>query len=234
MGSIPPQVIVPAKATSASFTYTAGGVVQVEKVTATLGAGMASSSLSVVGRLVINEVDYDQPAPGSDDKEFIELYNGTGAAVDLADLVIYRVNGSDNQSDTALSLASGGTLGVGQYLVVVWNDALAMSLPVGTKLIKFTAGTGKIQNGSPDGLALVNKATGELIDALSYAGSITAASIPGIAMPVSLVEGTPTAAVDSNSVVGSLCRLPDGLDTNNAVMNWSFSSTPTPGAANVP
>jgi hypothetical protein len=50
-----------------------------------------------------------------------------------------------------------------------------------------------------------------------------------------LVEGTPLAATvaDSNSVDGSLSRLPDGTDTNDAAADWAFTSTKTPGAANV-
>jgi hypothetical protein len=50
---------------------------------------------------------------------------------------------------------------------------------------------------------------------------------------VSLVEGTPTSAVDSNTVPGSLCRYPNGAETDNADADWSFCATPTPGAANL-
>jgi hypothetical protein len=53
---------------------------------------------------------------------------------------------------------------------------------------------------------------------------------------VDLVEGTvlPTARADSNTEVRSLCRLPNGADTDDAITDWSLSPTPTPGAANVP
>jgi hypothetical protein len=51
---------------------------------------------------------------------------------------------------------------------------------------------------------------------------------------VNLVEGTATHAADSNTVVQSLVRLPDGNDTNDAATDWAVSSTPTPGTANVP
>ena len=94
--------------------------------------------------------------------------------------------------------------------------------------------TNYIQNGSPDGMALVDTSTETLIDALSYEGAITAATIPGFAAPVSLVEGTvlPTSVADSNTVQGSLCRLPNGTDTNDAANDWKFCGTVTPGAAN--
>ncbi|MBP9087315.1 MAG: hypothetical protein KBG15_14425, partial [Kofleriaceae bacterium] len=46
------------------------------------------------GRLVINEVDYDQAA--TDAKSFIEIYNGTGAVVTLADFAVVLINGGDS------------------------------------------------------------------------------------------------------------------------------------------
>jgi hypothetical protein len=55
-----------------------------------------------------------------------------------------------------------------------------------------------------------------VIAALSYAGSITAATLTGITGTVSLVEGTAETAIGSNTKVGSLCRIPNGQDTNNA------------------
>jgi len=91
----------------------------------------------------------------------------------------------------------------------------------------------ELQNGAPDGVALVNTATSTLLDALSYEGAITAAQIDGTTH--NLVEGTPLPATvaDSNTVDGSLSRIPNGTDTNNAATDWAFTTTKTPGAANV-
>jgi large repetitive protein len=88
------------------------------------------------------------------------------------------------------------------------------------------------QNGAPDGVALID-ASGALLDAFSYEGSITAAQIGG--QTYNLVEGTPLPAevADSNTIDGSLSRLPNGTDTNNAATDWAFTTTKTPGAANV-
>jgi hypothetical protein len=79
----------------------------------------------------------------------------------------------------------------------------------------------------------VNTTSGELLDALSYEGEIRTATIGSATYD--LVEGTalPTAVADSNTVEGSLIRNPDGRDTNDAASDWAFSTTPTPGAANV-
>ena len=66
-----------------------------------------------------------------------------------------------------------------------------------------------------------------------WTGSITAVNIPGLGT-VSLVEGTvlPTSVADNNATVGSLCRSPNGGDTNDAATDWKLCTTLTPGAAN--
>jgi large repetitive protein len=89
------------------------------------------------------------------------------------------------------------------------------------------------QNGAPDGVALVATASGTLLDALSYEGEIHAAAIDG--QTHDLVEGTALAdtVADSNTVAGSLSRIPDGTDSNNAATDWAFTTTLTKGAANV-
>ena len=38
---------------------------------------------------------------------------------------------------------------------------------------------------------------------------------------------------DSNTAAGSLSRIPDGADTNDAASDWVFTTTLTRGAANV-
>jgi hypothetical protein len=92
---------------------------------------------------------------------------------------------------------------------------------------------GDAQNGAPDGIALIDTDDGALLDALSYEGGITAAVISG--RTYSLVEGTmlPENVADSNATAGSLSRIPDGADTNDAASDWVFTTTLTRGAANV-
>jgi hypothetical protein len=54
-----------------------------------LGAGLAAQEAGGTARapavthLVLNEVDYDNV--GADNREFVEVFNGTGSPVDLAD-----------------------------------------------------------------------------------------------------------------------------------------------------
>jgi hypothetical protein len=109
-------------------------------------------------------------------------------------------------------------------------------IAAGARVIYFPAGDNNIQNGAPDGLALINTGALTIQDAFCYEGPMTAANINGFTGTRSLVEGTALSGTvaDSNTVPGSLARLPNGTDNNNASADWSFTSTPTPGAANVP
>lgn len=156
-------------------------------------------------KLVINEVDYDQV--GADGNGFVEIKNTGGQAADLADVDLVAVNGGDGAEYDRVALT--GTLAPGAYLDVAIE----------------------LQNGAPDGIALLGGTT--LLDALSYEGAITTATIGG--QTYNLVEGTALAVAveDSNTVTGSLIRNPDGKDTNDASADFAFTTTVTRGAANV-
>ena len=156
---------------------------------------------------MINEVDYDQV--GADTGGFVEIANTGTAAASLDATALVLVNGGDGTEYGRKTLT--GTLAAGAKLVIDVDP----------------------QNGAPDGLALVDTANDTLIDALSYEGAIHTATID--TKVFDLVEGTllPVDVADSNTVDGTLARIPDGTDTNNAAGDWSFTTTPTPGAANV-
>jgi len=156
--------------------------------------------------LVINEIDYDQV--GADADGFVELHNGGDTTADLAGHALVFVDGADGQPYLQKPLT--GTLAPGAFLVVP-ADA---------------------QNGAPDGIALLD-GDKQLLDALSYEGSIRAATIDG--QTYDLVEGTSLheAVADSNTAAGSLSRIPNGSDTDDAATDWKFTTTPTRGEKNV-
>ena len=158
-------------------------------------------------RLVINEVDYDQI--GADTGGFVEIANTGPAAATLDGIALVLVNGGDGAEYARKALS--GTLAAGAKLVVDVDP----------------------QNGAPDGLALVDTAKETLLDALSYEGAINAATIG--TKVFDLVEGTmlPVDVADSNTVDGTLARIPDGTDTGSAAADWAFTTTSTPGAPNV-
>ncbi len=157
--------------------------------------------------VILNEVDYDQV--GVDAGGFVELVNRGIAAADLTGLAVVLVDGATLREYARIPLS--GSLPAGGYL----------ALPADP------------QNGSPDGIALYDTFTHDVLDALSYEGAITAAVIDSFTF--SLVEGTPlpVSVADSNTVTGSLARLPDATDYDDAATDWAFTTTPTPGAENV-
>lgn len=194
---------------------------------------IAPRSTSDLGRdfkLIINEVDYDQPT--SDDEEFIEIYNLGPGQADLTNIDIVLVSGDGNGSGNVYhseSLASIGTLGAGEYLV--YGDPNVISqLPNGVPNISIPLAV-TIQNSGPEGIALVNTADEVLLDALSYEGEISSVDV-GFTNPVNLVEGTATLEAD-NSAVGSMSRIPNGQDTDDASLDWVYSDFSTPGTTNV-
>jgi len=193
----------------------------------------ALDSLGACGagpRLLINEIDYDQP--GTDGAEFVEVLNAGDAPADLAGLVLVFVNGLTSQEYARVTLdAAGPSLEPGAYLVIGPDGVLA-TLPAGTASIALPASANNIQNGAPDGVALFDPGALRVLDALAYEGAIHAAVFDGATGTFDLVEGTPATAVDSGTGDGSLARVPDGADSGNADVDWRFASTPTPGMAN--
>lgn len=169
--------------------------------------------------LVINEIDYDQP--GEDTTEFVELYNGSAASMPLANLALVFINGNTDAEYLRLELS--GSIEAGGYLVI-GNAAV----PQATIRIEDTT----VQNGAPDGIALVNLQTQEVIDSVSYEGRIEAAAIDGFSRSVNLVNGTEMSARDNGD--GAIARIPNGADSGDDDTDWALTMTPTPGAANVP
>lgn len=87
-----------------------------------------------------------------------------------------------------------------------------------------------VQNGA-DAILLVDAASSAIIDAIAYEGDIADITPAGFTAPVSLL-GTSTTVADSNTVVASLCRSPNGQDTDTASADWEVCAAPTPGTAN--
>ncbi len=238
--TVPPEVFVPAGQQSVPFDITGAAPGQAD-VTASLGVVVLTESVTVnpvdqpcplPPHLVINEVDYDQVV-NPDSTEFIEIYNPTDDPVSLANLAVVGINGtglSPHEEYNRWNLAAAGeTLPAGGYLVIC-NEFLPV--PAGALTVIDPLGTNFIQNGAPDGLALVNTSSTTLIDALSYEGAVNDAEITGFPGTYDLVEdGTATTAVDNG--VGALDRIPNGADTNNPAVDWAASTNLTPGAGNI-
>ncbi len=177
------------------------------------------------GTLVINEIDYDQIL--TDGAEYIELYNPSPTnTVNMNNLALVFGNGSGQNIGEYFRQPLSGNLEPLHYLVLAAPGVTVMDADAGlVTVIRFAAQNNNIQNGKPDGVAIVDTSTNLVIDALSYGGAL--------GTPYNFVEGTPLVAEDSNTVAGALMRDPNGVDTNNANGDWKFSTTLTPGGANV-
>ena len=178
---------------------------------------------SVIGQafaqpgLKINEVDYDQP--GTDNAEFIELVNSSSLSIDLGLYTVLLVNGLNGSIYDSIILPSQ-TLNPGEMFVICGNSGMVVNcnfiIPVATDII---------QNGSPDGIAIRENTSLNIIDALSYEGSLALPYVEG--------TGLPTAQSDNNTTAYlGISRYPDGYDTQNNSTDF-IRACVTPGAGNV-
>ncbi len=168
------------------------------------------------GRIVINEIDYDQP--GRDDAEFVELYNPGDEPVSLAGVQLELVNGATGRTYATFDLtAAGSTLAPGAYLLVA--DAKVLdAMPDDCAGIPLTR---SLQNGSPDGVRLVTSG-GDFVDGLAYEGW----------MPY-VGEGDSPLARESNSGLNeSLSRCGNGVDTDDNAGDFK-ATEPSPGLSNL-
>ena len=91
------------------------------------------------------------------------------------------------------------------------------------------------QNGSPDGVALYDTvAPGRASTRSPTKGRSSARSSGRSRTRSSRATPLPAAVADSNTVTGSLARIPNGSDTNDSATDWAFTTTVTPGRRQCP
>jgi uncharacterized protein (TIGR02145 family) len=157
-----------------------------------------------VESLKINEVDYNQP--GTDMNEFIELYNFSSSPILLTGWKLEFINGSGFGVYYTYDLSGLGSIAPKDFLTLSSGIAGFPS-------------SNAIQNG-PDAIVLKD-ASGTIIDALAYGNYLGTVG----------VEGTPSVE-DTGIGDYSIGRYPDGVDTNNNLVDFSVM-VPTPGSSNV-
>jgi hypothetical protein len=164
----------------------------------------------------INEIHYDNS--GGDSNEFIEI--ASLATTDLSDLVVLFYNGNDGEQYKNKTLA-GYTFG---------------NITNGYGFIKVAISG--IQNGSNDGIALVNNKTKQVLQFLSYEGVLTASN--GIAKGITSVDiGVKEASntpINFSLQLGGIGRFYEDfnwqearLNTENSInSNQTFTQVPEP------
>ena len=210
----------------------AGAVADPGEAINTLGASnvVATAALPDV---VINEVDADQV--GTDDAEFVELYDGGAGNTDLTGMSIVFVNGSNNLVYESYDLDGMSTDGDG-YFVLCSDVATVANCDLDA-----IPGNG-LQNGE-DGVALVvgdavdfpDDAAlpdpGDIVDAIVYeTGSDTDS---GLLVLLNSGQGVVDEGGGGDAAAHSNQRCPNGSGGQRNTDTYT-QAAPTPGAENCP
>ena len=182
------------------------------------GVGVGTIANDDATLLVINEIDYDQPTPPTDDSaEFIELYNKGAASIALGTYSLRLVNGLAGGASIYDTIdLPDVALAPGEFFVICANAATVPNCDLDDG-----PNTNFIQNG-PDAVALMNDDV--LIDTVSYGGDTGAP----------YTEGSGSGLVDDSAAAfanAGISRYPDGTDTNVNNVDLSVRCI-TPGLAN--
>lgn len=155
--------------------------------------------------IFINEIHYDNS--GTDAGEFIEIAGPAGSDLTGWSLVLY--NGSNSQTYDTQSLTGSIADEQNGYGTVVVN------FPVNG-----------LQNGAPDGVALVDN-NGNVVQFLSYEGTITAANGPAAGMTSTDIG----VAEDGSTAEGASLQL-TGTGTMYEDFSWSGPATASNDSVN--
>ncbi len=153
----------------------------------------------------INEFHYDNL--GTDAGEFIEIAGLAGIDLTGWSLVLY--NGSGGASYSTLPLPAG-----------------TIANTTGTGFGTISIAAAGLQNGSPDGIALVDN-TGTVVEFISYEGVMTATNGPAAGM-ISVDVGVSQPG-DANGT--SIARIGTGDDSTDFA--WTLATDDTPGSQNI-
>ena len=167
------------------------------------------------GALLITEVLYDlttsttSPQGTESANEWVEIFNGTNANINLSNYTIADASSTDALPDVVLP--------AGAYAVIVASSTTVSfwSIPAEAVVVQLTNVT--IGNGLGNGgdmVSLFDEVASTTVDAVSW-GTNTTAFSPSV----------PTVDVNAGH---SIARTDDTIDTDSAA-DWEERETPTPG-----
>lgn len=195
-----------------------------------------SNCTGICSDITINEIDSD--TTGSDDQEFVELHNNTGAAVDLAaeGFVLVFFNGGMENDTSYYSVDLTGTLADSGYFTI-GNSALSPdivfpddTLENGADAVALYKGVGCSTDDIPNGTnpaATIGDCT--LVDAICYDTSDPddVDLMAALEQTIQINENT-SGEKDTNSVQRN-------TDSEGCAMGWSVGwkvATPSPSVTN--
>ncbi len=178
------RTVAPTASRRSNFRRPLGAAAVVGVALSALVSPTASAIDPPDATVFVSEIHYDNA--GTDVGEAIEIFGPAGTALDDWSVVLYNGSNGTEYSTTDLS---GSIPDLADGLGVVTIDFPSNG----------------IQNGSPDGIALVD-ATGSVAQFISYEGSLTAADGPAsgqTSTDIGVSEPGTTAIGDSLQLVGS-------------------------------
>lgn len=155
----------------------------------------------------INEFHYDNS--GKDVDEFVELIFLRGFSSELSDSQLILYNGSDGDPYRTIPLSAYGA---------------PTLLPGGLGILNVPLSS--LQNGSPDGIALVHR--GEVLEFLSYEGPLVAASGPAEGLKANELPISQNG--DSQPGLTALART--GSGSRGEEFTWELLTSASPGRVN--
>lgn len=201
------EIVAPTATTTYMLTCSGSGG---EAATSTTVGVTPTPPELTLDHVVISEVYYDTDAThGSEPaNEWVELYNPTNGAINLAGWSVVDAATSTDVISSAVSIAAHG------FVILTASSTLGnfWTIPGGVPIVNFGGTVGNGLGNSGDSLRLLNAAS-TTVDALSW-GTNTTVFSPSVS------------DVDAGH---SLARDPLTVDTNTAA-DWLDRMTPTPGS----
>jgi hypothetical protein len=211
------------------FARPVSGEVRRAALAAVASLGVAVFAQVAGAAVVINEVQYDDS--GTDDREFVELYNNGGAPVDISGWTVGARDATTTNPTHTIPGALGSAttvLAPGAYYVLANAGTLNVNQVVAANSFENDTETVELRSGPFVG--------GTLEDALVYEGSAPFVLPGDVAAQTGGQsywpnhQGVDVAAVPLNTRT-SVGRVSDGRDTNNNGRDWVMRPS-TPGSSN--
>lgn len=235
LGTVPASVLVPANQRTASFLFTANdaGTTGASTVTATVGSSMATAAVTVTAGNATDLFFSEYGEGGVGNNKYVEIFNGTGAPVDLS---YYALQSYTNGAATAsFTLNLTGTLENGKTYVIC-NSSIDATLK--GKCDKADTTTALTFNGND--IVALQKNGSAAIDIIGVPGmdpktgwavcGVAAATMdhiltrkPSVSSPtLDWVASAGTSTADCQWSVASAATLAD-ITTNNTLGTHVFS-----------
>jgi hypothetical protein len=174
------------------------------------------------GAIIINEFVYDDS--GTDDREFVELFNAGAVAIDISGWVVTGRDATTTNASATIPAAT--TLAPGAFYVLGNTGVLNSNQ---------TVAGGFLENDIES--IEVRDVSGTLIDAVMYetnkgiTGNLTGSDLPGQVGPGIFGNGGGFTPDLPGNTTMSNGRFIDGRDTNNNGRDWGTRPS-TPGSSN--